>query len=69
MKNKKQNSENEEIPLRYWFVEITLTSGEFLTFYVKAKDEYEAYKKADGYSELVSNEKLKSKLMSFKLMS
>lgn len=69
MKNKKQNAENEEIPLRYWFVEIALTSGEFLNFYVKAIDEFEAYKKADGYSQLVSNEQLKNKLKSFKLMA
>jgi len=39
-------------------VEITLTSGEGLQFYVTAKDQIEAYKKADGYVELAENEKL-----------
>lgn len=66
MTKKKKNSETEL--LRYWFVDITLTSGEVLNFYVKAIDEFEAYKKADGYSILVSNEKLLNHLREFKLM-
>ena len=57
-KNSKKKQKNEKVPLRYWLVELTLTSGEVRTFYVKAKYQYEAYKKADYYASLVSNEKL-----------
>ena len=66
MENSKQN--NQKQPIRYWYVDITLTSGEVLQFYVKAINILEAYKKADGYADLVSNEKLLNKLKSFKLM-
>ena len=52
MMKKKTSKEEEEQPLKCWLVEITLTSGEGLQFYVTAKDEYDAYQKADGYAEL-----------------
>jgi hypothetical protein len=55
---KKARKEQEKQPLKCWLVEITLTSGEGLQFYVTAKDQIEAYKKADGYAELAENEKL-----------
>jgi len=58
MNKKKKKAENEEIPMRYWLVELTLTSGRVRTFYVKARFEYEAYRKADYYAGLASNEKL-----------
>ena len=58
MMNKKKKAENEEIPLRYWLVELTLTSGRVRTFYVKAINQFEANKKADYYGELASNKKL-----------
>lgn len=58
IKKKKARKEQEKQPLRCWLVEITLTSGEGLQFYVTAKDQIEAYKKADGYVELAENEKL-----------
>ena len=58
MMNKKKKAENEEIPLRYWLVELTLTSGEVRTFYVKAINQFEANKKADDYAAFASNEKL-----------
>ena len=45
-------------PMTYWLVEITLTSGEGLQFYVPAKNEFEANLKADGYAELLENESL-----------
>lgn len=64
----KKTNEDEKQPIRYWSVELALTSGEVLKFYVKAKDEFEAYKKADGYSMWVSNEKLLNHLRGFKLM-
>jgi len=67
MENKKH--ENQEQPIRYWFVDITLTSGEILQFYVKALTESDAYEKADGYADLVSNDELKNKLKPFKLMN
>ncbi len=56
---KKARKEQEKQPLKCWLVEITLTSGEGLQFYVTAKDQVEAYKKADGYAELAENELLK----------
>ena len=56
MMNKKKNDGNE--PMRYWLVQLTLTSGEVRTFYVKAINQFEANKKADGYAEFASNEKL-----------
>jgi len=38
--------------VRYWTIELTLTSGDVQTFYVKAKDQHEAIKIAQGYSYL-----------------
>jgi hypothetical protein len=35
--------------VRYWMIELTLTSGEVQKFYVKAKDHHEAMKIAKGY--------------------
>lgn len=69
MMNKKKKAENEDIPMRYWLVELTLTSGRVRTFYVKAINQFEANKKADGYAELASNEKLfDSATKNFKLL-
>jgi hypothetical protein len=45
-------------PMKYWLVELTLTSGRVRTFYVKARYHYDAYEKADYYAGLASNEKL-----------
>jgi len=67
MKMKNQNgASNEEgkQPLRCWLVEITLTSGEGLQFYVTAKDKYSAYEKADAYAKLAECEELKQYYMS-----
>lgn len=66
--DKKARNPKEPIPIRYWLVDITLTSGEVLQFYVKALTIGDAYEKADGYAELVSNDVLKNKLKIFKLM-
>lgn len=66
MKNKKE--EDQKQPVKYWLVDITLTSSERLQFYVKALTEFDAYEKAYGYTDLVSNEGLKNKLKTFKLM-
>jgi hypothetical protein len=55
---KKVRKEQEKQPLKCWLVEITLTSGEGLQFYVTAKDQHEAYIKADGYAELAENKEL-----------
>ena len=44
--------------MKYWLVDITLTSGEELQFYVSALDEYDAYEKADGYAKLSENDML-----------
>lgn len=56
-------------PMKYWLVEFTLTSGEILEFYVKAKTEFDAYEKADSYKFWLNNEKLKSKLKKFRFLS
>jgi len=45
--------------MKYWLVDITLTSGDTLQFYVSAKNQIEAYKKADNYAFLAENEKLR----------
>ena len=52
LENKKEKTEKQ--PMKYWLVEIELTSGEFLNFYVSALDLSEAYKKADGYAEIAA---------------
>lgn len=62
------NEKTQKQPIRYWLVEITLTSGESLQFYVKTLTISDAYEKADGYAELVSNDVLKNKLKTFRLM-
>ena len=54
----KKKKVTEKPPMRYWLVELTLTSGRVRTFYVKARFQYEAYKSADYYAGLASNEKL-----------
>lgn len=60
-KTKKGAPQGEEKqPLKCWLVEITLTSGEDLQFYVTAKDEFMAYEKADAYAIMAENEELKN---------
>jgi hypothetical protein len=56
---KKTSNEDEKQPLKCWLVEITLTSGEDLQFYVTAKDKFMAYEKADAYAIMAENEDLK----------
>lgn len=53
--------------LRYWLVEISLTSGKSTQFYVSAINEFEAYQKADGYVMWLENEKLRNELQKFRL--
>ena len=67
MKNKKKKAD-KDVPLKYWLVELTLTSGEVRTFYVKARYQHDAYEKADYYASLASNEKLFNMVDTFKLM-
>lgn len=64
--NKEKKSGKQ--PIKYWLVEITLTSGEILEFYVKAINQFEANEKADGYAVLAENDKLKNYLKKFRLM-
>lgn len=54
--------------MKYWLVEITLTSGEILEFYVKAINQFEANQKADGYAVLAQNRLLKNYFKQFRLM-
>lgn len=62
--NKGTSKEDKKQPLRCWLVEITLTSGEGLQFYVTAKDKYSAYEKADTYAKMAECEELKQYYMS-----
>jgi hypothetical protein len=59
---------NQKQPLKIWLVEITLTSGEDLQFYVSAKDRFQAYEKADDYSVLAENDKLLNYYKGFKML-
>lgn len=65
MMNNRKGASNEDRkqPLNCWLVEITLTSGEDLQFYVTAKDKYSAYEKADTYAKLAECEELKQYYM------
>jgi hypothetical protein len=54
--------------MRLWLVEITSTDSEVLQFYVSGMTQFDAYEKADGYSYWMTNEKLKNKLSTFRLM-
>lgn len=45
--------------VRYWMIELTLTSGEVQNFYVKAIDRHEAVKIAKGYAYLNATPKLR----------
>ena len=54
--------------MRLWLVEITLTSGEILQFYVSGLTQFDAYEKADGYKYWMANKRLKNKLSTFRLM-
>jgi hypothetical protein len=65
---KKVSKEQEKQPLKCWLVEITLTSGEDLQFYVTAKDQFAAYEKADGYAEMAENRHLREFYKGFKLL-
>ena len=64
-----ENKNNKKQPMKYWLVEFTLTSGEILSFYVKALTQFDAYEKANGYKSWVNNEKLLDNLRTFKLRS
>lgn len=64
---KKQNDDQKQ-PVRYWLVDISLTSGLVLQFYVKALTIGDAYRKADEYADWVSNPQLLNHLRTFKLM-
>jgi hypothetical protein len=67
-KSQKEKQKDEKVPLRYWLVELTLTSGRVQTFYVKARYQHEAYEKADYYAFVASNEKLSKMVDTFRLM-
>ena len=58
MNNRKDPRGQLKNPMKYWMVEITLTSGEELQFYVSAIDKFSAYEKADGYAEIANNSSL-----------
>lgn len=45
--------------VRYWMVELTLTSGDVQMFYVKAKEQKDALKIAEGYQYLGNTPKLR----------
>lgn len=69
MSTKKKDPKGQtKQPLKCWLVEITLTSGEDLQFYVTAKDEFAAYAKADGYASMTENKELREFYTGFKLL-
>lgn len=47
--------------IRYWMVELTLTSGDVQKFYVKAKEQDHALKIAKGYTYLGNTPKLQKR--------
>jgi hypothetical protein len=59
---------NPKQPIKLWLVEFTLTSGETTNFYVKAINQFEAYKTAEEYTFWLGNKTLESKLKTFRLM-
>ena len=64
----KQKKKAEKPVMKYWLVELTLTSGKVLNFYVKAINQHEAYVKADDYAIIAENEKLRKNMETFKLL-
>ena len=65
---KKLSPEEQAKIINYWLVEITLTSGEILKFYVSAQTLFFAEEKAHEYACWMTDEKLKNKLSTFRLM-
>ena len=54
----KRKKKSKKPPMKYWLVELTLTSGRVRIFYVKARYQHDAYEKADYYASLASNKQL-----------
>ena len=54
----KKKKKSKKPPMKYWLVELTLTSGRVRTFYVKARYQSDAYETADYYASLVNNKQL-----------
>jgi len=54
----KKKKVSEKPPIKYWLVELTLTSSDVRTFYVKARNQFEANEKADEYLSLAGNKQL-----------
>jgi len=67
MKNRKQKQEERKV-IKLWLVEISLTSGESIQFYVKSRTKEDADEKVEGYLFWLDNEKLRNKLSEFRLM-
>jgi hypothetical protein len=65
---KKLSPEEKAKIINYWLVEITLTGGEILKFYVSAETLFFAEEKAYDYTYWLADEKLKNKLSTFRLM-
>ena len=64
----KSKQKSQKQPIRYWLVEITLTSGEILQFYVSGLTLFDAQEKALVYQSWIGNDKLQNKLKVFRLM-
>ena len=65
---KKLSPEEQAKIIKYWLVEITLTSGEIQEFYVSAQTLFFAQEKAYEYAFWMADERLKNKLSTFRLM-
>jgi len=66
-KPKKLSPEEEAKIIKYWLVEITLTSGKGLQFYVSGKTSFDAQEKAQSYACLAENEQLLNLFSNFRL--
>ena len=66
-KIKRLSPEERAKIIKYWLVEITLTSGRVLQFYVSAKTQSDAYEKADGYAKLAKYEQFSNLFSQFRL--
>ena len=66
-KPKKLTPEEEAKIFKYWLVEIALTSGKGLQFYVSGKTQYDAQEKTDAYTSWPENEQLSNLLLKFRL--
>ena len=68
METKKKGQKDQgKQPMIYWLVQFTLTSGRIVEFYVGAETEFEAQRKALGYTYIAEIPQLLEKFQEFRL--